>query len=44
MRERAQAQAEGLNNEFQQKLKPFIDAVAKERGIDILLTARWRSP
>jgi outer membrane protein len=38
MRERAQAQAEGLNNEFQQKIKPFIDAVAKDRGIDILLT------
>jgi Skp family chaperone for outer membrane proteins len=40
MRERASAQAEGLNNEFQQKLKPFIDAVAKERGIDILLTSQ----
>lgn len=38
MRERAQAQAEGLNNEFQQKIKPFIDAVAQARGIDILLT------
>jgi Skp family chaperone for outer membrane proteins len=40
MRERAQAQAEGLNNEFQQKIKPFIDAVAKDRGIDILLTSQ----
>jgi Skp family chaperone for outer membrane proteins len=40
MRERAQAQAESLNNEFQQKIKPFIDAVAKDRGIDILLTSQ----
>jgi Skp family chaperone for outer membrane proteins len=40
MRERAQAQAEGLNNEFQQKLKPFIDAVTKDRGIDILLNSQ----
>jgi Skp family chaperone for outer membrane proteins len=40
MRERAQAQAEGLNNEFQQKIKPFIDAVARDKGIDILLTSQ----
>ena len=40
MRERAQAQAESLNNEFQQKIKPFIDAVAKDRGIDILFTSQ----
>lgn len=38
MRERAQAQAENLNNEFQVKIKPSIDAVAKEKGIDIILS------
>ena len=38
MRERAQAQAENLNNEFQVKIKPHIDAVAKEKGIDIILS------
>jgi Skp family chaperone for outer membrane proteins len=37
MRERAQQQAQVLNNEFQVKMKPHIDAVAKEKGIDILL-------
>jgi Skp family chaperone for outer membrane proteins len=37
MRERAQQQAQGLNNEFQQKIKPYIEAVAKEKKIDILL-------
>jgi Skp family chaperone for outer membrane proteins len=40
MRERAQAQAESLNNEFQQKIKPYIDAAAREKGIDILLTSQ----
>ena len=40
MRERAQAQAENLNNEFQTKIKPHIDAVAKEKGIDILLNSQ----
>jgi len=37
MRERAQQQAQALNNEFQVKIKPHIEAVAKEKGIDILL-------
>jgi outer membrane protein len=37
MRERAQQQAQALNNEFQVKMKPHIEAVAKEKGIDILL-------
>jgi Skp family chaperone for outer membrane proteins len=36
MRERAQQQAQVLNNEFQVKIKPHIDAVSKEKGIDIL--------
>jgi Skp family chaperone for outer membrane proteins len=37
MRERAQAQAEGFNAEFQQKIRPSIEAVAKDKGIDIIL-------
>jgi outer membrane protein len=37
MRERAQQAAQALNNEFQVKMKPQIEAVAKEKGIDILL-------
>ena len=37
MRERAQQQAQALNNEFQVKIKPHIEAVAKEKAIDILL-------
>ncbi|HXB53745.1 MAG TPA: OmpH family outer membrane protein [Vicinamibacteria bacterium] len=37
MRERAQQQAQALNNEFQIKMKPHIESVAKEKGIDILL-------
>src|SRR5713226_124151 len=39
MREQAEQRAQGLNNEFQQKIKPHIDAVAKEKGIDIILTS-----
>jgi Skp family chaperone for outer membrane proteins len=40
MRERAQAQAESLNGEFQQKIRPHIEAVAKEKGVDIILTSQ----
>ena len=40
MRERAQQQQQAINGEFQQKIKPHIDAVAKERGIDILLDSQ----
>jgi Skp family chaperone for outer membrane proteins len=40
MRERAQQQAQALNAEFQQKIKPHIEAVAKEKGIDILLDSQ----
>ena len=32
-----QQQAQALNNEFQVKIKPHIEAVAKEKAIDILL-------
>jgi Skp family chaperone for outer membrane proteins len=37
MQERARQQAQNLNNEFQLKIRPHIQAVAKEKGIDILL-------
>ena len=37
MQERAQQQAQSLQNEFQVKIKPHIDAVSKEKAIDILL-------
>lgn len=37
MQERAQQQAQSLQNEFQVKIKPHIEAMAKEKGIDILL-------
>ena len=36
MKDRAQQKAQGLDNEFQSKIKPHIEAVVKERGIDIL--------
>jgi Skp family chaperone for outer membrane proteins len=39
MRETAQGKAQSLNNEFQTRIKPHIDAVAKEKGIDIILDA-----
>ncbi len=37
MRERARQQAQAYNAEFQQKIKPTIEAVAKDKGIDILI-------
>ena len=37
MRERAQQKAQSLNQEFQERVRPLVEAVAKERGIDILL-------
>jgi len=40
MREQAEAKAQGLNAEFQQKIKPHIDAVAKDKAIDIILTSQ----
>jgi outer membrane protein len=40
MRERAQAQAEALNAEFQTKIRPHIEAAAKEKGIDIILNSQ----
>ena len=37
MQETARAQAQNLNNEFQLLIRPYIQEVAKEKGIDILL-------
>jgi outer membrane protein len=40
MKARAEQQAQSFNAEFQTKIKPHIDAVAKERGVDIILTSQ----
>ena len=40
MRERAQERAQALNAEFQQKIKPHIEATARAKGIDILLDSQ----
>jgi Skp family chaperone for outer membrane proteins len=40
MKERAENEAQGYNNEFQVKIKPHIEAAAKEKNIDILLTSQ----
>jgi Skp family chaperone for outer membrane proteins len=37
LREQAQQKAQAFNSEFQEKIKPTIEAVAKEKGVDILL-------
>ncbi|MCM2255923.1 MAG: OmpH family outer membrane protein [Vicinamibacteria bacterium] len=40
MRERAQQQAQQYNNEFQLKVRPIVEAVAKEKGVDILIDSQ----
>src|SRR5687767_10607683 len=35
MKERAETEASAYNNEFQNRIKPNIEAVAKERNVDI---------
>jgi Skp family chaperone for outer membrane proteins len=40
MKERAESEAGTLNNEFQTRIRPHIEAVAKEQGVDILLTSQ----
>ena len=40
LRDRAQQQAGSFETEFQAKIKPHIDAVAREKGIDLLLDSR----
>ncbi len=40
MRERAQQQAQSINNEFQLKVRPVVEQVAKERGFDLVLDSQ----
>jgi outer membrane protein len=40
MRERAQQQAQGINGEFQQKVRPLVELVAKEKGLDLVLDSQ----
>ena len=39
-RQRAEQRAQQLNAEFQVRIKPHVEAVAKEKGIDILLDSQ----
>jgi Skp family chaperone for outer membrane proteins len=40
MRERAQQQAQTINNEFQLKVRPLVEQVAKDRGFDLVLDSQ----
>jgi outer membrane protein len=40
MRERAQQQAQGINSEFQTKVRPIVEQVAKDLGYDLVLDAQ----
>jgi Skp family chaperone for outer membrane proteins len=40
MRERAQQQAQTINNEFQLKVRPIVELVAKEKGYDLVLDSQ----
>lgn len=40
MQERAQAQAQSINNEFQVKIRPVVEQVAKDMGYDLVLDAQ----
>ena len=40
MRERAQQQAQSINNEFQVKVRPIVEQVAKERNYDLVLDSQ----
>jgi outer membrane protein len=40
MRERAQQQAQTINNEFQLKVRPVVEQVAKDRGYDLVLDSQ----
>ncbi|OFV86488.1 MAG: hypothetical protein A2V74_11985 [Acidobacteria bacterium RBG_16_70_10] len=39
LRERAQQQAQNINAEFQLKIRPVVEQVAKEKGLDLVFTA-----
>jgi outer membrane protein len=40
MRERAQQQAQSINNEFQVKIRPLVEEVAKAKGYDLVLDSQ----
>jgi Skp family chaperone for outer membrane proteins len=40
LRERAQQQAQALNNDFQVKIRPHIESVAKEKGYDFIIDSQ----
>jgi outer membrane protein len=40
MRERAQQQAQSINNEFQGKVRPIVEQVAKDKGYDLVLDSQ----
>ena len=40
MRERAQQQAQSINNEFQVKIRPIVTEVAKAEGYDLVLDSQ----
>jgi outer membrane protein len=40
MQERAQQQAQSINNEFQAKLRPIIEQVAKNKGYDVVFDSQ----
>jgi len=40
MRERAQQQAQSINAEFQQKVRPIVEQVAKDKGLDLVLDSQ----
>ncbi len=40
MRERGQQQAQSINNEFQVKMRPVIEEVAREKGYDLVLDSQ----
>jgi outer membrane protein len=39
LRERAQQQAQSINNEFQVRIRPVVEQVAKDKGYDLVFTA-----
>lgn len=40
LRDRAQQQAAAFESDFQAKIKPHIDAVARDKGVDLLIDSR----
>src|SRR5215471_3055184 len=39
-RQRAQQQAQAINAEFQQKVRPIVEQVAKDKGLDLVLDSQ----